>query len=580
VTGVGSAVWDLLTGGSALAALGKVSLAVCALVLGLVHRRYLGILGADRRKPAERQAYDALRDTLVHRSNAAARIYADRLTAFLDRVDRFFGDAGMADRTLFPRAFGLRTPVPLWTAPAFDRCLLLALIYPIVTIFAVWVIAGHTGPAEQALFFQPSLSGWNRGLLGVLFIVTLWLFLRARKSVAWVAFGIVVAIACVGIVVFNYIFGCFACVDGITFSYLGDIWSALAGPVFLAMAALPVGAGVLAGTGAVGVAVVVAVTVIVALALFVTINVFGGVAISGTTVDALHHALAVAFAVNSAVALGSVSAVALPIAVGVAWVGRTAIARGWQGPFLSFFSAAMIAACLLAARLLSQVNIWARALVGRPWLLFLGLLPLLNAPFDWVSLGLTRALLRRGLELGGWWPYALSLVDAGLTAVIIVALTLTTVVGVQAFDELASYAQGNGALSLGNLFGGIEAHPEAPEYWWAYALLLSTTIPSLVNLVIGGTSLVRGLPGMPSLLLRYIPERGSVLKWDRHWIATVLTAQIAAGAALGIAAQAFLVWIIIGHVMPFFGLELLDMAQGVADFNLPARVGQLFGVSL
>ena len=85
---------------------------------------------------------------------------------------------------------------------------------------------------------------------------------------------------------------------------------------------------------------------------------------------------------------------------------------------------------------------------------------------------------------------------------------------------------------------------------------------------------------MPSLLLRFIPERGNVFKWDRHWIATVLTAQVAAGAALGIAAQVFLVWAIIGHVMPFFGLELLDMARGVAAFNLPARVGHLFGVSL
>jgi hypothetical protein len=35
-----------------------------------------------------------------------------------------------------------------------------------------------------------------------------------------------------------------------------------------------------------------------------------------------------------------------------------------------------------------------------------------------------------------------------------------------------------------------------------------------------------------------------------------------------------------GYVMPFFGLELLDMARDVAAFNLPARVGQLFGVSL
>ena len=32
--------------------------------------------------------------------------------------------------------------------------------------------------------------------------------------------------------------------------------------------------------------------------------------------------------------------------------------------------------------------------------------------------------------------------------------------------------------------------------------------------------------------------------------------------------------------MPFFGLELLGMAREVADFNLPALVGRLFGVGL
>jgi hypothetical protein len=130
------------------------------------------------------------------------------------------------------------------------------------------------------------------------------------------------------------------------------------------------------------------------------------------------------------------------------------------------------------------------------------------------------------------------------------------------------------------LFSGIATNPAAPEYWWLYALLLSTMIPSLVNLVIGGASLVLGLPGVPSLLLRYVPERGGVLKWDRHWIAAVLTTQVAAGAALGIAAQAFLVVVIIGYIMPFFGLELLEMARDVAGFNLPAQVAQLFGVSL
>ena len=47
-----------------------------------------------------------------------------------------------------------------------------------------------------------------------------------------------------------------------------------------------------------------------------------------------------------------------------------------------------------------------------PLLVFLILIALINAPFDWASLGLTRALLRSGLELGGWWPYVLGLADA------------------------------------------------------------------------------------------------------------------------------------------------------------------------
>jgi hypothetical protein len=45
MTGVGSALLAWLTGGSTLGALAKVLLAVCGLVVGLVYRRYLGILG-------------------------------------------------------------------------------------------------------------------------------------------------------------------------------------------------------------------------------------------------------------------------------------------------------------------------------------------------------------------------------------------------------------------------------------------------------------------------------------------------------------------------------------------------------
>lgn len=152
-----------------------------------------------------------------------------------------------------------------------------------------------------------------------------------------------------------------------------------------------------------------------------------------------------------------------------------------------------ILVCLAAADLISPLKGWS---FGGPLLLFLGLAALLNAPFDWTSLGLTRALLRRGLELGGWWPFVLGIADALLAAVIIMLLALIMVVGVQAFDDLAVHGGGKPILPLGPFFDGIMSQPTAPEYWWVYALLFSTMIPSIVNLAIGGASLMRGVPGV------------------------------------------------------------------------------------
>jgi hypothetical protein len=255
-----------------------------------------------------------------------------------------------------------------------------------------------------------------------------------------------------------------------------------------------------------------------------------------------------------------------------------------EGVSLVFLMLAMILACFAAARRLSALHLWQT--LGA-LLFFLGLLTLLNAPFDWFSLGLTRALMRRGLELGGWWPYGLAIVDAALATLIAAVLAIVMVIGLQTFDGFAVQGGGEPVLPLDALFNGISKTPSgisndptAPEYWWVYALLLSTMIPSLVNLAIGGTSLLRGIPGFPRLLLHFIPATGNVPKFDRAWIAAVMTTQVLLGTVLGIAAQLFLIVVIIGYVMPFFGLELLDMARDVAAFNLPARVGQLFGVSL
>jgi hypothetical protein len=147
---------------------------------------------------------------------------------------------------------------------------------------------------------------------------------------------------------------------------------------------------------------------------------------------------------------------------------------------------------------------------------------------------------------------------------------------VQTFDELAVHGEGKPVLPLDTLFDGIAKDPAAPEYWWAYALLLSSMIPSLLNLAIRGMALSRGLPGLGRLLLQWIPEGKAVPEYKRHPAAIGLTVQMFAGAGLGIAAQAFLAWGLIFHLMPWIGLDLLVIARAVATFDLRARVGQLF----
>ncbi len=75
-------------------------LGLCVAAAPFVFRYYIGVLGqgAQPEGSLERKDYDALRASLAG-GNLAARLYAGRLTRFLDAVDRFFGDAGMADRS-------------------------------------------------------------------------------------------------------------------------------------------------------------------------------------------------------------------------------------------------------------------------------------------------------------------------------------------------------------------------------------------------------------------------------------------------------------------------------------------------
>ena len=180
----GLTIWST-TGslGPAIATLFALSGAAGSFCISLIYKRYLGILGASemRRGTPERQDYDALRRGLTQ-DNLAARYYRRWLKRTLYWVQRFFRDAGMADRTLFPRIFGLQRPVPLWTSAAFDRCLLIAAIYPVVTIFVIWIVSGHAGPGGKAFGLQDGAHGSQRAAAAIFLIGEFWALIFAARA--------------------------------------------------------------------------------------------------------------------------------------------------------------------------------------------------------------------------------------------------------------------------------------------------------------------------------------------------------------------------------------------------------------
>ncbi len=536
-----SSIGDLVAGFAPEGPLRTVVLVVyglCAATAPFIYKYYLGVLaqGAKPEGSIERQDYERLRASLKE-GNLAARLYAKWLTKFLDWIERFFGDAGMADRTLFLHAFGLKKPAPLWTAPALDRCLLLALVYPIATIFLIWTISGHVGPAERAFGLTANLHVWQRLLVAATIgfssnVYRHFILSIGRKSEDQVSIFLINAALKIGFTV--------------AFSYTDTVAFAIAATVTFTLAA----------------------TLLVA-----------GFPIRGPGAFAFASALVLAITLPY-IRTGSIFFAAIRIGA-LLFVSRlvndNAIEHRQQGVLLTLVLSLAILVCLGAANSLSFLESWKYC---GPILLFLGLLTLLNAPFDWASLGLTRALLRRGLELGGWWPTFLAIVDACLAGVIIALLALTMVIGVQAFDELAVHGGGAKAavLPLGPLFDGIAKNPGAPEYWWACALLLSTMIPSLINLTIGGMALTRGIPGVSLLLLRWIPEGRDVPDYRRPLAALVLTGQMFSGAALGIAAQALIAWGLLYQLMPAIGLDLLWLCRQLACLDLPGKFFHLTGI--
>ncbi|MDA8740825.1 hypothetical protein N9M73_06835 [Rhodobacteraceae bacterium] len=107
---------------------------------------------------------------------------------------------------------------------------------------------------------------------------------------------------------------------------------------------------------------------------------------------------------------------------------------------------------------------------SRGLLLFLGVLPLLNVIFDFLSYAATLTLMRIGLTAKQ--PMLYGACDIIVALVLFLGLGVTLTVVIAGLNQIS----GGVFVDLGALFGGIYTDPHA--YWWLYAMVFSTALPT------------------------------------------------------------------------------------------------------
>jgi hypothetical protein len=253
---------------------------------------------------------------------------------------------------------------------------------------------------------------------------------------------------------------------------------------------------------------------------------------SGAFVGAFAGAGFVASAGTVAVAVSGARAHAHTTSVQL--LNKRAVQARTKGVVLSLFIVVTIALCFVLTWLLPpyvRPQDWKT--VGT-FLLFFGVLPLLNAPFDFLSLGVTRGLLRRGLEVGGFSLLRYALIDVILALVIIVVLSVVLVIAIQLFGNLELRGGQVRTIDLQRLFDSLEKHWLAGENWWVYALLLTTQAPSLFNLTIGSISLGRRIHWLADIILKRLPDGRPVIGADRVWLVPLLIARLVVPVFVGV----------------------------------------------
>jgi hypothetical protein len=203
------------------------------------------------------------------------------------------------------------------------------------------------------------------------------------------------------------------------------------------------------------------------------------------------------------------------------------------------------------------------------WLVVLGVIPALSAPFVWCAVGITRGLLRRtGMAAG----VVLSLISGVALAL---SVMVVLVVGVQAFNFAVGSSVSGPIIDVAGFVKTARRNPSDLGMWWVYVVLTLTLIPTLFYCIAVVGALITG--EAPLRLRQWALDQVTAPGFERdpirqRQVALFLTARSCAGVALGWSVLFALCYAFIAYT-PSFGHFSLCVAEFAAAKTGVAVVG-------
>lgn len=201
-----------------------------------------------------------------------------------------------------------------------------------------------------------------------------------------------------------------------------------------------------------------------------------------------------------------------------------------------------------------------------PVFIMLVAIPIINTPFDFVSLGMTRGLLQRALGKPASVLTIIWLADVMFSALSLAALTAAITAFVAFINDRIS-AHGVGLVDIRGTLATLSESPADPSVWWIYGVVLTTFVPTFIHAAVACTGLI-GV-AMPAPIYRTMEDwlnEGFAGEPTRRIIAAAyFTARAFAGWILSIAA-ALGILVALWLVFPWYGRVLLWIAATTADF--------------